>query len=955
MIFFLVRFHVTNKKLKNKHMKKAIILSLLLSLGYFGYSQTNKALTFDDILKWNRITEKIISNDGNIIVYKLEPWKGDPVLKITNNSAKEIKSINCGTNAKITNNSQTVVFKIKPKEELVRELKLKKTKKEDMPEDSLVIYNLNSNNLTKYAKLKSYKVPEKWDGWIAFQTKSEILKDTVKTDSLKEDKKAKEESAKNGHLLTLFNTANNELIQFPFVKEYHFAKDKEIITFVSSGNDKDFKAGIYAYNLSEGTKHEVLISDGKFNQLSINKTGASIAFIADTTKNKEEDYSLFLWNGKDIAKEVVNNSNENLLEGWEISKNGRIQFSEKTNRIFFGAAPIKLEKDTTILDEEIAPVDIWHWNEPTLYTEQLNTLKQDLKKTYLAVYHLDNNKITQLENESFTDIELINKGDDDYVLAVSNLPYSVQTMWEGYPEHYDFYLININTGEAEIIKKDIRAYPQISVLGKYLYWYNSMDTSWNTFNIATRKEFKISNPEIIQCADELNDIPNPAYQYGTLGWTTNDETLLVYDRFDIWILDPENKKEPRNITQNGRSANISYRNINFDYNRLGRRNYESKEIDLNKPFYLKGHNEITREDGFYKLNINAGIPKELLSGKFSLNSPLKAKDTDIFVYTRETFKEFPDLLVSANEFKKSKKISEANPQQEKYLWGTKELYSWTSLDGRKLEGLLIKPENFDPNKKYPMIVNFYEKSSQELYKHQIPEAHRSTVDYHYYSSNGYVIFNPDVYYKEGYPGEDAFNCVMPGVTQLISEGFIDEKHIAAQGHSWGGYQVAYLATRTNLFAAIESGAPVVNMFSAYGGIRLWSGRNRSFQYEHTQSRIGKSIWESPLRYLENSPLFTADKIQTPMLIMHNEKDGAVPFSQGVEFFIALRRLEKRAWLLNYNEADHWPTVVRDKYDFQVRLAQFFDHYLKEKPMPQWMKEGVPAVEKGLNMGLELSE
>lgn len=276
------------------------------------------------------------------------------------------------------------------------------------------------------------------------------------------------------------------------------------------------------------------------------------------------------------------------------------------------------------------------------------------------------------------------------------------------------------------------------------------------------------------------------------------------------------------------------------------------------------------------------------------------------------------------------------------------------MDGRKLEGLLIKPKDFDPNKKYPMIVNFYEKSSQELYEHQIPEAHRSTVDYHYYSSNGYVIFNPDVYYKEGYPGEDAFNCVMPGVTQLISEGFIDEKHIAAQGHSWGGYQVAYLATRTNLFAAIESGAPVVNMFSAYGGIRLWSGRNRSFQYEHTQSRIGKSIWESPLRYLENSPLFTADKIQTPILIMHNEKDGAVPFSQGVEFFIALRRLEKKAWLLNYNEADHWPTVVRDKYDFQVRLAQFFDHYLKGKPMPQWMKEGVPAVEKGLNMGLELT-
>jgi dipeptidyl aminopeptidase/acylaminoacyl peptidase len=296
-------------------------------------------------------------------------------------------------------------------------------------------------------------------------------------------------------------------------------------------------------------------------------------------------------------------------------------------------------------------------------------------------------------------------------------------------------------------------------------------------------------------------------------------------------------------------------------------------------------------------------------------------------------------------FKKQVQISNVAPQQKDFLWGTAELVSWTSLDGLKLEGTLHKPENFDPTKKYPMIVNFYEKSSQGLLNYRMPEMGRSTIDYHYYTSNGYLVFNPDIYYKEGYPGEDAFNCVMPGVTMLIETGFVDEEHIGAQGHSWGGYQVAYLATRTNLFAAIESGAPVVNMFSAYGGIRWTSGLNRSFQYEHTQSRIGKSIWESPLRYIENSPIFTLDKIQTPILIMHNDDDGAVPWYQGIEFFVGLRRLQKPAWLLNYNEADHWPTKLRDREDFQIRMAQFFDHFLKEKPMPEWMEKGVPAVEK----------
>ncbi len=524
-------------------------------------------------------------------------------------------------------------------------------------------------------------------------------------------------------------------------------------------------------------------------------------------------------------------------------------------------------------------------------------------------------------------------------------------MWEGYPYHHDIYLIDIKSGNTEMIKKDIRAYPNVSPDGNYVYWYNFMDTTWNTYKIATGKEFTITTPHIIQCADEINDIPNPPSPYGTAGWFQDDEALLVYDRYDIWKVDPENRSNPVNLTLRGRKEKINYRYIDFD-----RKETAEKGINPSEPVYLSAHNEISREDGYFKTTWKGKKePTKLVYGKYRLNRPIKAEKSDVFVFTRETFQEFPDLLVAGKNFKTPVKISDVNPQQEEFLWGTKELYSWTSLDGRKLEGLLIKPANFDPNKKYPMIVNFYEKSSQGLYNHHIPEAHRSTVDYHYYTSNGYIIFNPDVYYKEGYPGEDAFNCVMPGVTQLISEGFVDENAIAAQGHSWGGYQVAYLATRTNLFAAIESGAPVVNMFSAYGGIRNWSGRNRSFQYEHTQSRIGKSIWESPLRYLENSPLFTADKIQTPLLIMHNEDDGAVPFSQGIEFFIALRRLGKEAWLLNYNEADHWPTKVRDKYDFQVRMAQFFDHYLKGKPMPQWMEEGIPAVDKGLDMGLELVE
>lgn len=933
-------------------MKNFTALLIMLFLWISVFAQTEKRpLTHNDILNWNRITETSISNNGKFIVYKQEPWKGDPVLKISTPKAAEIASFNCGTEAQITSDSKFVVFTLKPAEETIRRLKLKKTKKEDLPISKLAIFNLESYKTDTIEKLVSVKVPEKWAGWIAYQT--EAPKDTASKEK-SEKEKGKSNSDKSGekvYPLFLQNLITGEISEFPEVSSYEFAEEKEALVFISEGKDSTFDAGVYYFNLNENKTQKVLNGKGKFMQLSIGKNGEKVALLGDTIKdNKKESLNcdLFIWNKTGEAKVVADNPNAALPENWEISENGKLSFSDNGNRLFFGTAPKKTEKDTTILDEEIPVLDIWTWNEEELQSAQIVNKNRDLKKSYLAVFLIDTDKMVQLETQQFSAIRQIKKGDSDKLLAWSNRPYAVQSMWEGSPEHNDFYLVDMQTGKAEMIKKDIRATPQVSPDGKYLYWYNAIDTSWNTFNIETGKEFKVTTSETVQSADELNDVPNFPDSYGFAGWTKNDKSLLIYDRFDIWKVDPENLNSPVNITQNGRQKNISYRLIKFDEEQgRGRFNRaDEKAVDMNKPLFLTGHNEITRADGYYEIEPGKSKnPKELFSGNFNLNTPKKAKDTELFVFTKEDFQTYPNLLVTDLSFKKPVQISDAAPQQKDFLWGTAELVSWTSLDGLKLEGTLHKPENFDPTKKYPMIVNFYEKSSQELLSYRMPELHRSTIDYHYYTSNGYLVFNPDIYYKEGYPGEDAFNCVMPGVTALIEKGFVDEKHIGAQGHSWGGYQVAYLATRTKLFAAIESGAPVVNMFSAYGGIRWTSGLNRSFQYEHSQSRIGKSIWEAPLRYIENSPVFTLDKIQTPILIMHNDDDGAVPWYQGIEFFTGLRRLQKPAWLLNYNEADHWPTKLRDKEDFQIRLAQFFDHYLKGKPMPEWMEKGIPAVEK----------
>lgn len=934
-------------------MKKTLsflVITLVILVNINGQN-SKRTLNHDDIASWNNIKETAVSRDGKWIVYKVEPWQGDSYLRLYNSKGESIQSFKCGTDATVSFDSEFLVFKTTPEFDVVRELKLKKTKKDDMPMDILNIYSIRSGENIKIERITGSSLPDKWGGWIAYQYEPAKEDKKSKEDAEEEEdsKKGKNESEKTGYTLNLRNLKSDSIITWPFVTRYGFADEAPFLIFTSTGDDEDLLAGIYLYDIANSELNPLLTGEGEYKQTLLAKDGSMAAFLFNREEKPAiDDYSLYLGSSSGKASVVVTNSTDGIPENWRVSENGKLTFSRDMKKIFLGTAPVMPEKDTMRIDDEYPDVHIWHGTEGKLHTAQIVDKSKDLKKSFTAVYHFDSDNFIQLGTSEIPDVTIIDEGNSNWALAGSNVPYQLQTMWEGYPVHYDAYLVNISSGERKLIKKDARARFDASPAGKYIYWYNYMDSSFYTYDIFGSKEYRITNPATLQVANELNDMPNPPSPYGFTGWLENDEALLINDRYDIWEVDPVAAKAPVNITVNGRQNRITYKMVSFDW--------EKRSINRLEPLFLLGINEVTRESFYYFLGLKkTGKPEFLLGGDFSLSRPVKAKDADTYVYTKSTFEVFPDLLVTDNRFRKSIKISDANPQQKDYKWGSAELVSWTSLDGRTVEGLLYKPAGFDPSVKYPMIVNFYEKSSQGLYGHRTPQLHRSTIDYHYYTSNGYLIFNPDIYYKDGYPGESAYNCIMPGITSLVEKGFVDVDHIGAQGHSWGGYQVAYMATRTSLFAAIESGAPVVNMFSAYGGIRWGSGLNRSFQYEHTQSRIGATIWESPLRYIENSPLFTMDKVTTPILIMHNDKDGHVPWYQGIEYFIALRRLQKPVWMLNYTGEPHWPQKFKNKKDFQIRMAQFFAHFLKEEPMPKWMKEGIPAIMKDHDLGYELIE
>ncbi|KPK80604.1 MAG: hypothetical protein AMS27_16690, partial [Bacteroides sp. SM23_62_1] len=676
-----------------------------------------------------------------------------------------------------------------------------------------------------------------------------------------------------------------------------------------------------------------------------------MTFLYHHDTSKIVGYDMYLWDvGKEKTSKIIDTLSTGMPAGWGISKHGNVWFSEDGAKLFFGTAPKPVpEKKDTLLDEEKYRVDIWNWQDTLLQPMQKKRLSNEKRRNYLAVYHLKEGKMIQLADELIQETRTLHKGIGNVVLGYAWKPYAKLSSWEA-SRYQDVYIINMETGAKELVLGKKSSFVDLSPNGKYLLWYEENDSSWYAHDIAKDKLISLTRYIPVNFYNEKFDEPNEPGPYGLAGWSGDDRYVYIYDRYDIWKIDLTEKYKPLNLTNGfGRTTQTQFR-----YQKIDRDAYF---ISLKEPMLIRGFNEVSKESGFYSasplLQDNTAL---LVSGPYSFRSPVKAKYADVLIWSCGNFRDYPELYTGDMKFSSYRKISNTNPQSINYLWGDARLVHWISFENDSLDGILYTPENLEPGKKYPMLVYFYEKMSSNLFSYQIPSPSRSTINFPYCVSNGYIVFVPDIKYTNGYPGKSAYNCVVSGTMAMLDQfDFIDRDHIGIQGQSWGGYQVAYLITCTNLYAAAMAGAPVSNMTSAYGGIRWGTGMSRMWQYEESQSRIGGTLWEKTDLYLENSPLFSAPDIGTPVLIMHNDNDGAVPWYQGIEFFVALRRLNKPAWMLVYNNEEHNLTRWSNRLDLSIRMMQFFDHYLKGAPAPGWMVSGIPAMEKGMNNGYRLQE
>jgi dipeptidyl aminopeptidase/acylaminoacyl peptidase len=966
---------------------KHFILAALLAMALPVFAQTKKALDHADVHRWRKIEQQKLSNNGQYAVWTQTPVsEGDSEVHVWSAATGTSQVFSRSSEPQFSDDSKWLVFRIKPALDTLKALRRKKVKEEDLPKDTLAIFDLKNQKLEKIARLKSFVVPEKWSGWMAFQVETEKVekpapapKDTSKVtvpDSTKmaatpkppkeakNGKKPKKEDKENGYRLLVRNFQTGKQDTFAYVKDFVFAKKGPRLMFTSTGkgdtltfsaNKNTLHNGVYLLDLQPFSLRVLHRGKGKFQQLAMDDYGRQASFLADTDTSKARirPWKLAYWEAKqDSAKYIATDQSaflpksERIPGTWGISEHARLTFSEDASKLYFGIAPPPILNDTLMLKEEIVDVEVWSWNDKRLYTQEEIRLENEKKRSYPMIYHIKKNSFVQVGAPEVPELRFQEKRDLNIALGYTEEPYLDQITSVGTPNK-DLYAVNLETGERKAVVKNLRCNPRLSPSGKFISWWSDQDTAWFAWNAATATIAQLTNNRTVPFYNEENDVPDLPGEHGMAGWLDNDEAMLVYDKYDIWRVDPTGKAQPVCLTD-GRNSKTTYRYIRLDP--------EEYSINPQKSMLLHKVNDVSKSEGYIWLSLSNRPPmfvpflkKEWAEGYAYTRNMVKARYEEVFMYTRENYTTFPNLIYTSATAGE-KQISNANPQQSEYYWGSIEMVEWTSLTGEKLKGMLVKPDGFDPKKQYPMIVNFYEKMSGDLLRHRSPDFPRSQINFTFYASRGYLVFAPDIPYQIGYPGESAYNAIMSGVTAMIGKGFVDPKRLALQGHSWGGYQAAYLVTRTNLFTCAEAGAPVANMTSAYGGIRWESGLVRMFQYEHQQSRIGGTLWEKPKQFLENSPLFSLDKVETPLLILHNDKDGAVPWYQGIELFTGLRRLGKPAWLLNYNDEPHWPVKLQNRVDFQRRMQQFFDHYLQGAPEPSWMKRGVPPMEKGILQG-----
>lgn len=914
------------------------------------FAQPKRTMTFDDAMRFRVIEGVTLSSDGKWLGYIERPDRGDPVAKVQSTNSLTTKAfvVERGSRIIFSADGRWAAVTVAP-----RYLVAEKAPPANRPDNGLNLIETATGKQTTFENVSRFTFSEN-SAWISIHFTKNRKEPRPQTKDSAAPRRpaapaaaARDRKPEPGTTLALHRLSDAKEWLVPFVKEYSF---DSVSTKLSYATLDTANNGALWNRALQDTVSTLLDSMkfGAYTGLSWTKSGTKLAYLSAraATNGTVTAAALKLWNT--VAVKTLVQAAETPKTYILPSRNSLV-WAKDNQRLVFGFKPI--EYHDTIGTPEPTPADtldvnlynpasinkavegdVWHWNDPYINIHQKKLWEQLKDRTMAAIVDTETGRVIPVADRDIPSVDF----NESHTIALgrSDAPYRKEITWSG--SYNDGYIISTQTGEKTKFADKIDYALSLSPSGNFATYYNKKH--WYLYDVRSKSTRNLTEKLNVGFWDDEDDHPADPPPYGLAGWVMNqgnDAALLLYSKEDIWRFTPATG-EVENLTGAARKPGYQLR---------------IQRLDTTKRFYTVGEqtlivatNDRAKNNALYGMTIatetrSAGL-KLLLEDKKRYSRFVKAQNANQLVFSQSTYTQYPDVWLSDLSLKAPKQVTDLQKQVDPFAWGSAELVEWLSTDGKPLQGVLIKPGNYQPGKRYPVIVYFYEIMSDRLYDFAIP-AVGSRPAFGLYASQGYALFLPDVRYINGLPGQSAMRCIMPGIQKIIDMGVADPKAIGLHGHSWGGYQTMYMITQTDLFKAAIAGAAVANMTSAYGGIRYGTGLARMFQYEKSQSRLGATLWERRDLYIENSPLFFTDRITTPTLMMFGDDDDAVPWTQGIEMYLAMRRLGKDAIFLQYRKEPHHPRKYANRYDYAVKMKEYFDHYLLGTPAPEWIRSGVP--------------
>ncbi len=912
-----------------------------------------RPIQLNDILAWKRILSPSVSPDGNWFAYRVSPAEGESEVVIRNLKDGKDQHFAIGEIPAAPIPAGPPVFVAAPRDlalsddgkyaaflayPTAKEAKgLKKAKKPI--QSRLIVVELATGKKTEFEKIRRFSFSGERGTFLAMHrypaTPAAPAPPTPPANGAPADDKP------TGTDLILYEMATGNEMNIGNVSDFSFDKKGNYLAWLIDAQDK-IGNGIEIRDMASGMVMPLDNAKATYKGLSWTENGDGLATMRGVEDKAWEEklYTVVAFKktqGTPVQKIVFDPSKDSSFpKGMAVSPNRNSMWMADLSEVTFGIHELRPKKKgadakSDEADAKAKPSDdpdypdmvIWHYKDSRMQPMQQVQENADKNFSFLCAYRPSDQKFLRLADD---DVRVVNATPESkYAYGTDIRNYELESHLSG-QGFEDLYAIDLKTGARKLALKKNRYVMQASPDGSHILYYN--DGAYFTYEASTGQTFEISKqiPAIFWDQEDDHNVVKPPHR--PIGWAKDSSAVLLSDGWDIWKA-PVHGGQGVNLTVNGKKDKIRYR---LRY----RLDPDEKGIDLTQAMYVNAYGEWTKKSGIALIEPNKPV-KMLSWDDASYTTLMKAKHADVYLYTRETVSEFPNYHVLNGA-----QITDANPQQKDFLWtkGSR-LIEYTSDKGDKLQGTLYLPANYEQGKSYPTITYIYEKLSQST--NMYPQPTFNGFNIAAYTSNGYAVLTPDIVYKVNDPGMSAVWCVIPAVKAAIATGVVDAKRVGIHGHSWGGYQTAFLVTQTKIFAAAIAGAPLTDMIAMYNAIYWNTGTANQPIFESSQGRFTGSPSENMEAYVRNSPVYHAKNVTTPLIILHNDKDGAVDWTQGIEYFNTLRRMGKPVVMLQYKGENHGLRKPENMKDYTVRMKEFFDYRLSDKEPPKWLIEGVPLL------------